>query len=46
VGAPYETTFTISAVLALLQVAFLFTPPVLAYVFSEQDGAASHRTGG
>jgi hypothetical protein len=46
VGAPYDTTFTISALLALLQVAFLFTPPVLAYVFSEQDGAALHRTGG
>jgi hypothetical protein len=29
-----------------MQVGLLFTPPVLAYVFSENDGAASHRMGG
>jgi hypothetical protein len=36
VGAPYETTFTASCLLALMQVGLLFTPPVLAYVFSER----------
>jgi hypothetical protein len=46
VGAPYETTFTVSSLLTLMQVGLLFTPPVLAYVFSENDGAASHRKGG
>lgn len=46
VGGPYETTFTISALLALLQVGLLFTPPVLAYVFSENDVAPSHWKGG
>ena len=46
VGAPYETTFTVSSLLTLMQVGLLFTPPVLAYVFSENDGAASHRMGG
>lgn len=46
VGAPYETTFTASCLLTLMQVGLLFTPPVLAYVFSEQDGAASPRKGG
>ena len=46
VGAPYETTFTASCLLTLMQVGLLFTPPVLAYVFSEKDGAASHRKGG
>jgi hypothetical protein len=46
VGAPYETTFTVSSLLTLMQVGLLCTPPVLAYVFSENDGAASHRKGG
>jgi hypothetical protein len=46
VGAPYETTFTVSCLLTLMQVGLLFTPPVFAYVFSENDGAASHRKGG
>ena len=46
VGAPYETTFTVSSLLTLMQVGLLFTPPVLAYVFSENDGAASHWKGG
>ena len=46
VGAPYETTFTVSSLLTLMQVGLLFTPPVLAYVFSEKDGAASHWKGG
>jgi hypothetical protein len=46
VGAPYETTFTVSSLLTLMQVGLLFTPPVLAYVFRENDGAASHRKGG
>jgi hypothetical protein len=46
VGAPYETTFTVSSLLTLMQVGLLFTPPVLAYVFSENDGAASHPKGG
>ena len=46
VGAPYETTFTVSSLLTLMQVGLLFTPPVLAYVFGENDGAVSHRKGG
>jgi hypothetical protein len=45
-GAPYETTFSVSCLLTLMQVGLLFTPPFLAYVFSENDGAASHRKGG
>jgi hypothetical protein len=32
--------------LAIMQVGLLFTPPILAYVFSENDGTASHRKGG
>ncbi len=36
-GGPYETMFTISCVLALLQTGFLFTPPVLSYVFGDHD---------
>lgn len=42
VGGPYETTFTISALLALLQVAFRFTPPVLAYVFGKDSRSPAH----
>jgi hypothetical protein len=45
-GAAHETTFTVSSLLTLMQIGLLFTPPVLAYVFSENDGAASHRKGG
>lgn len=40
VGGPYETTFVISCVLALVQAAFLFTPPVRSYVFGN-DAAPS-----
>jgi len=40
VGAPYETTFTVTCLLTLMQVGLLFTRPVLAYVFGEDDGAA------
>ena len=40
VGAPYETTFTVTCLLTLMQLALLFTPPVLAYVFGGDDGAA------
>lgn len=43
VEALYETTFTVSSLLTLMQVGLLFTPPVLPYLFSENDGAASHR---
>ena len=39
VGGPYDTTFTISAVLALVQVGFLCTPPVLAHVFGKDRPA-------
>jgi hypothetical protein len=46
VGPPYATTFTARCILTLMQVGFLFAPPVLAYVFREKDGAASHRKGG
>ena len=47
VGAPYETTFTASGLLMLMQVGLLFTPPVLAYVFGEGDGVVGwHRKGG
>ena len=42
VGGPYETTFMISCLLTLMQVAFLLTPPVLSYVFGEDDTVASH----
>jgi hypothetical protein len=41
-GGPYETVFTISALLALLQVGFLFTPPVLAYVFGKDSRSPAH----
>ena len=41
IGGPYETVFTISALLALVQVGFLFTPPVLAYVFG-RDSRPAH----
>ena len=41
-GGPYETTFIISCLLTLMQVGFLFTPPVLSYVFGEDDAVASH----
>jgi hypothetical protein len=40
IGGPYETTFTASCVLVLTQVGLLFTPPVLAYVFRHDEGAA------
>jgi hypothetical protein len=40
-GGPYETTFTISCVLTLFQIGFLFTPPVLSYIFGD-DAVASH----
>ena len=42
VGGPYETTFIISCLLTLMQVGFLFTPPVLSYVFGEDDAVPSH----
>ncbi len=42
VGGPYETTFMISCLLTLMQVGFLFTPPVLSYVFGEDNAVASH----
>jgi hypothetical protein len=42
VGGPYETTFVISCVLALMQLGFLFAPPVLAYVFRRDRPLASH----
>jgi hypothetical protein len=35
-----------SSLLTLMQVGLLFTTPVLVYVFSEDDGAASHQRGG
>ena len=41
VGGPYGTTFTTTAVLALMQVGFLCTPPVLAYVFGK-DSTPAH----
>ena len=41
-GGPYETTLTISAVLALMQAGVLFTPPVLSYVFGKNNAAVSH----
>lgn len=41
VGGPYETTFTISAGLSLVQAGFLLTPPVLAYVFG-RDSRPAH----
>ena len=41
-GGPYETTFLVSCLLALVQTGFLFTPPVLAYVFSRDNAVASH----
>ena len=41
-GGPYETTLIISAVLALMQAAVLFTPDVLSYVFGKNDAAVSH----
>ena len=41
IGGPYETVFTISALLALVQVGFLFTPPVLAHVFG-RDSRPAH----
>jgi hypothetical protein len=41
-GGPYETTFMVSCLLTLLQIGFLFTPPVLSYVFSEDDAVVSH----
>ena len=42
IGGPYETVFTISALLALMQVGFLFTPPVLAYVFGKDSRSPAH----
>lgn len=42
VGGPYETTFLISCLLALVQTGFLFTPPVVSYVFGNDDAVASH----
>jgi hypothetical protein len=41
-GGPYETAFMISCVLVLVQAGFLFTPPVLSYVFGNDDAVASH----
>jgi hypothetical protein len=41
VGGPYETTFFISCVLTLILAGFLFTPPVLSYVFGN-DAVSSH----
>jgi hypothetical protein len=40
-GGPYETTFTITWLLAMMQVALLLTPPVLSYIFGEDKAVAS-----
>lgn len=37
IGGPYETTFTISCLLMLMQAGILLTPPVLSYVFGRDD---------
>ena len=37
-GAPYETTFTVTCLLTLMLLGLLFTPPVLAYVFGGDNG--------
>ena len=42
VGPPWETTLVISCLLALMLVALIFTPPVLAYVFGRDRAVASH----
>jgi hypothetical protein len=42
VGGPWETTLVLSGLLALLQVVLVCTPPVLAYVFGEDNAVASH----
>lgn len=42
VGGPYETTFIVSCVLALMQTAFLLTPAVLAYVFGKDSRSPAH----
>ena len=39
---PWETTLLLTSVLALMQVALLCTPPVVAYVFGRDDAMAFH----
>jgi hypothetical protein len=39
---PWETTLLLTSLLTLMQVAFLCTPPVLAYVFGRDDAVALH----
>jgi hypothetical protein len=40
-GEPWEATLVLTGLLTLMQVALVCTPPVLAYVFGQDNAVAS-----